>query len=99
MICCRHRRAGPRGRPAGRRRTWSCRVFAAVQRYRRTRKEVTLKKSSSSWHVLTMTQPVPAAVGDSLADVATPALIVELDAFERNIAKMAALVGTTGVRL
>ena len=46
-----------------------------------------------------MTQPVPAAVGDSLADVATPALIVELDALERNIAKMATLTGGTGVRL
>jgi hypothetical protein len=31
----------------------------------------------------------PARIGDPLSEVDTPALIVELDAFERNIARMA----------
>ena len=34
-----------------------------------------------------------------LDDVATPALIVDLDAFERNVAKLAAFVREKGVRL
>lgn len=34
----------------------------------------------------------PARIGDSLSEVDTPALIVDLDAFERNIARMAARV-------
>ncbi len=33
--------------------------------------------------------PPPARIGDPLSEVDTPALIVELDAFERNIARMA----------
>ena len=46
-----------------------------------------------------MTQPVPAAAGDAAADIETPALMLDLDAFERNLAKMAELVRPTGVRL
>ena len=38
-------------------------------------------------------------IGDSLDDVETPALIVELDALERNVAAMAAAVDGRGVRL
>ncbi|MCE2946162.1 MAG: DSD1 family PLP-dependent enzyme [bacterium] len=34
----------------------------------------------------------PARIGDPLSDIDTPALIVDLDAFERNIARMAARV-------
>ena len=46
-----------------------------------------------------MTQPCPARVGDPLDAVDTPALIVDLDVYERNLDRMAALVGETGVRL
>jgi D-serine deaminase-like pyridoxal phosphate-dependent protein len=42
-------------------------------------------------------QRVPARVGDALAAVETPALVVDLDAFERNLARMAD--ATRGVRL
>ena len=42
---------------------------------------------------------IPAKVGDALADVGTPALLIDLDAFERNIARMRAFVETNGVRL
>ena len=41
----------------------------------------------------------PASVGQRLDEVDTPALIVELDAFERNVATMAASVGALGLRL
>ena len=41
----------------------------------------------------------PAAPGMPLADVDTPALIVDLDAFERNLRRMADAVGQAGVRL
>jgi D-serine deaminase-like pyridoxal phosphate-dependent protein len=42
----------------------------------------------------------PAArIGDSVEDIDTPALVVDLDALERNIAKMAAFAAAAGVRL
>jgi 3-hydroxy-D-aspartate aldolase len=41
----------------------------------------------------------PAAAGMPLADVDTPALIIDLDAFERNLRRMADAVGQAGVRL
>jgi 3-hydroxy-D-aspartate aldolase len=41
----------------------------------------------------------PAQPGMALADVDTPALIVDLDAFERNLKHMADFVGQAGVRL
>jgi len=41
---------------------------------------------------------VPAAIGMDLVDVATPALIVDLDAFERNIARMHAFIDAEGIR-
>jgi 3-hydroxy-D-aspartate aldolase len=41
--------------------------------------------------------PPPAAIGDSIAAIETPALVIELDALERNIAKMAAFARETGV--
>ena len=41
----------------------------------------------------------PAAVGMPLADVDTPALIIDLDAFERNLRRMADFAGKAGVRL
>src|SRR5262245_38204050 len=42
---------------------------------------------------------IPAQVGMALDDVATPALIVELDAFERNIDRMRAFVEQKKIRL
>lgn len=41
----------------------------------------------------------PAAVGMAFADVDTPALVIDLDAFERNLKRMADFVGKAGVRL
>ena len=46
-----------------------------------------------------MTQPPPAEIGDDIADIDTPALIVDLDAFEANVAKMAENVKEFGLRL
>lgn len=41
----------------------------------------------------------PAAVGTSLDEVDTPALIVDLDAFERNLRRMSAALEGSGLRL
>jgi D-serine deaminase-like pyridoxal phosphate-dependent protein len=46
-----------------------------------------------------MPQPPPAAVGIRLAEVDTPALVVDLDAFERNLDRMADFVRQAGVRV
>ena len=46
-----------------------------------------------------MPVPPPAAVGAALAEVDTPALLIDLDAFERNLQRMASFVRTAGVRL
>lgn len=43
--------------------------------------------------------PPPATPGQPLGEVDTPALIVDLDAFERNLARMAARARDLGVRL
>src|SRR5438067_12861016 len=45
-----------------------------------------------------VTRP-PAEIGMSLDEVDTPALIVDLDAFERNLRRLADRVKGTGVRL
>ncbi|MCJ9754243.1 DSD1 family PLP-dependent enzyme [Neorhizobium sp. BETTINA12A] len=42
---------------------------------------------------------VPAAIGDKIADIQTPALIIDLDAFERNVARMKDHAEAMGVRL
>jgi 3-hydroxy-D-aspartate aldolase len=42
---------------------------------------------------------VPAAVGVAIGDIYTPALIVDLDAFERNVRTMAEFARKAGVRL
>jgi 3-hydroxy-D-aspartate aldolase len=42
---------------------------------------------------------IPAEIGASLDDIHTPALIIELDAFERNVERMAKFVRQSGVRL
>jgi 3-hydroxy-D-aspartate aldolase len=44
-------------------------------------------------------QPPPAAVGMAEAEIDTPALVVERPAFERNLARMAALARDAGMRL
>mgnify|MGYP006411019045 FL=1 len=41
---------------------------------------------------------VPAEVGMALAEVSTPALIIELDAFERNVKTMGAFIKDKGLR-
>lgn len=46
-----------------------------------------------------MPVPPPATPGQTLADVDTPALIVDLDAFDRNLARMAVRARELGVRL
>jgi len=46
-----------------------------------------------------MPQPPPATVGLPLRDVDTPALLIDLDGFERNLARMADHVRGAGVRL
>jgi D-threonine aldolase len=46
-----------------------------------------------------MSQPPPAVVGMALADVDTPALVIDLDAFERNLQRMSDFVRSAGVRL
>jgi D-serine deaminase-like pyridoxal phosphate-dependent protein len=45
-----------------------------------------------------MNQP-PAEIGASVSDIDTPALVVDLDALDRNIAKMAEFARSSGVRL
>ncbi|MCF3629555.1 DSD1 family PLP-dependent enzyme [Thalassospiraceae bacterium LMO-SO8] len=46
-----------------------------------------------------MPQPAPARIGDAAEDIDTPALLIELDAFERNLRKMADFAKESGVRL
>jgi 3-hydroxy-D-aspartate aldolase len=43
--------------------------------------------------------PPPAEIGASVADIDTPALVIDLDALERNITKMAEFAQKTGVRI
>lgn len=46
-----------------------------------------------------MTTPPPARVGDPVDAVDTPALVIDLDAFERNLDRMAAFSHDTGIRV
>ena len=43
--------------------------------------------------------PPPAHIGNSIDDIDTPALLVDLDLLERNLARMAAFAATAGLRL
>src|SRR5258707_13684783 len=43
--------------------------------------------------------PPPAEIGAPVAEVETPALLIDLDAFDRNIAKMAEFARAAGVRV
>lgn len=45
-----------------------------------------------------MVQPAPARVGDPVSEIDTPALIIDLDAFEQNLSLMASML-PDGVRL
>ncbi|MEQ8394544.1 DSD1 family PLP-dependent enzyme [Thalassobaculum sp.] len=46
-----------------------------------------------------MTTPPPARVGDPTDAIDTPALVIDLDAFERNLDRMAAFSHDTGIRV
>jgi len=46
-----------------------------------------------------MPLPSPASVGISLEDVDTPALVLDLDALEGNLLRMAGALKESGVRL
>ena len=46
-----------------------------------------------------MPMPAPAALGDPLSEVDTPALILDLDAFEANLQLLATAAQAAGVRL
>ncbi|MFM0322592.1 DSD1 family PLP-dependent enzyme [Caballeronia glebae] len=48
---------------------------------------------------MTLAPPPAARVGDSLASVATPSLMIDLDAFDANLAAMAAFAARHGVAL
>jgi 3-hydroxy-D-aspartate aldolase len=43
--------------------------------------------------------PPPAEIGASIDEIETPALVLDLDAFERNIATMASFSARAGVRV
>ncbi len=42
---------------------------------------------------------IPAKIGDHINDIHTPALIIDLDALEQNVSRMADCVKAMGVRL
>ena len=46
-----------------------------------------------------MTQPPPARVGEPAVSIDTPALVIDLDAFERNLDRMAGFGRETGIRI
>jgi 3-hydroxy-D-aspartate aldolase len=46
-----------------------------------------------------MPQPLPARAGDAICDIDTPALVMEMEAFEANVALMAAEAARMGVAL
>jgi 3-hydroxy-D-aspartate aldolase len=50
-------------------------------------------------NVLVVGLDVPARVGMNLAEVTTPALLIDLDAFEHNVATLGLQLGPAGVRL
>lgn len=56
-------------------------------------------RTSSKQSELVVGLNVPAEIGMDLSEVATPALIIELDAFERNVATLRERLVAAGVRL
>ncbi len=56
-------------------------------------------RTSSKQSDLVVGLNIPAEIGMDLSEVATPALIIELDAFERNVATLHEHLAAAGVRL
>lgn len=56
-------------------------------------------RTSSKQGELVVGLNIPAEIGMDLSEVATPALIIELDAFERNVATLSERLAAAGVRL
>jgi 3-hydroxy-D-aspartate aldolase len=56
-------------------------------------------RTSSKQNDLVVGLNIPAEIGMDLSEVATPALIIELDAFERNVATLHERLAAAGVRL
>lgn len=54
---------------------------------------------SAAFGKLEVGYDIPAVVGARVEEIQTPALIIDLDAFERNCARMAGYIDTMGVRL
>jgi D-serine deaminase-like pyridoxal phosphate-dependent protein len=48
---------------------------------------------------LPMTRSAPARIGDSVSDIDSPALVIDLDAFERNLSRMADHARSKNMRL
>src|SRR5262245_16675799 len=63
-----------------------------------TRRTHHLTTHHLTWRTFMPLSP-PATVGMALAEVDTPALVIDLDAFERNLRRMADFVAKAGVRL
>src|SRR5436305_9931068 len=57
------------------------------------------KTEASCQRIAPMLQPPPAIPGMKQEEIDTPALVIDLDAFEYNLDRMAALLAPTGVRL
>jgi 3-hydroxy-D-aspartate aldolase len=71
-------------------------VDAAAMKWRI---DVKVQKAARGTRDLEVGYDIPAAIGDSIDDVQTPALVIDLDAFERNCDRMRAYVETMNVRL
>ncbi|TIO08460.1 DSD1 family PLP-dependent enzyme [Mesorhizobium sp.] len=54
---------------------------------------------SSGRNDLEIGYDVPAAIGDAVEDIQTPALVIDLDAFERNVERMRCHIESMDVRL
>src|SRR5262245_42205359 len=63
-----------------------------------TRRTHHLTTHHLTWRTFMPLSP-PATVGMALAEVDTPALVIDLDAFERNLRRMADFAAKSGVRL
>jgi D-serine deaminase-like pyridoxal phosphate-dependent protein len=67
--------------------------------WRRRENAASLPASYAAKDEAAMLQAMPAEIGMALEDVETPALIIELDAFERNLERMTARVSATPAKL
>src|SRR5512144_2049996 len=80
------------------RRCWRC-CSATAPRYGSRKSRNTASDPGFGSDLLSSMQRTPARPGDPLSAVETPALILDLDAFERNLDAMAAGVAERGLRL